>query len=123
MEPRPPSASQSVLTRWLGIGDSNTAGFVHGGVIMRNCDEVAGIAAVRHSGCRVVTAAMDRMTFIHPVHVGQLVAEAHDHAAVDEARGVRVRDAEPAGQDRLRGGRRPGLHAALVYGAGTESRA
>ena len=73
MDPRPPSASQSVLTRWLGIGDSNTAGFVHGGVIMRNCDEVAGIAAVRHSGSRVVTAAMDRMTFIHPVHVGQLL--------------------------------------------------
>ena len=73
MDPRPPSASQSVLTRWLGIPDSNTAGFVHGGVIMRFCDEVAGIAAVRHSGCRVVTAAMDRMTFLHPVHVGQLL--------------------------------------------------
>ena len=40
---------------------------------MRFCDEVAGIAAVRHSGCRVVTAAMDRMTFIHPVNVGQLL--------------------------------------------------
>ncbi len=73
MEPRQPSASQSVLTRWLGIADSNTAGFVHGGVIMRFCDEVAGIAAVRHSGCRVVTAAMDRMTFLQPVHVGQLL--------------------------------------------------
>jgi acyl-CoA hydrolase len=34
---------------------------------------VAGIAAVRHSGCRVVTAAMDRMTFLHPVYVGNLV--------------------------------------------------
>jgi acyl-CoA hydrolase len=37
------------------------------------CDEVAGIAAVRHSGCRVVTAAVDRMTFLHPVYVGNLV--------------------------------------------------
>ncbi|HEU0023598.1 MAG TPA: acyl-CoA thioesterase [Thermoleophilaceae bacterium] len=73
MDPRPPSASRSVLTRWLGIADSNTAGFVHGGAIMRFCDEVAGIAAVRHSGFRVVTAAMDRMTFLHPVHVGQLL--------------------------------------------------
>ena len=40
---------------------------------MRLCDEVAGIAAIRHSGTRVVTAGMDRMTFIHPVYVGQLV--------------------------------------------------
>ena len=40
---------------------------------MHLCDEVAGIAAVRHSGARVVTAAMDRMTFRHPVFVGQLL--------------------------------------------------
>ena len=52
---------------------ANTAGYVHGGAIMRLCDEVAGIAAVRHSGRRVVTAAMDRMTFLHPVFVGNLV--------------------------------------------------
>jgi acyl-CoA hydrolase len=57
----------------MGIGDANNAGNVHGGVIMHLCDEVAGIAAVRHSGLRVVTAAMDRMTFLHPVFVGHLV--------------------------------------------------
>ena len=57
----------------MGIEDANTAGYVHGGVIMRLCDEVAGIAAIRHSGVRVVTAGMDRMTFMDPVHVGQLV--------------------------------------------------
>jgi acyl-CoA hydrolase len=57
----------------MGIGEANNAGNVHGGVIMHMCDEVAGIAAVRHSGCRVVTAAMDRMTFIKPIYVGHLV--------------------------------------------------
>jgi acyl-CoA hydrolase len=57
----------------MGPADANTAGNVHGGVIMHLCDEVAGIAAVRHSGSRVVTAAMDRMNFRHPVFVGQLV--------------------------------------------------
>ena len=40
---------------------------------MRLCDEVAGIAGIRHSGRRVVTAGMDRMTFSDPVYVGQLV--------------------------------------------------
>jgi acyl-CoA hydrolase len=53
--------------------DANTGGTVHGGVIMYLCDEVAGIAAVRHSGCRVVTVAMDRMTFLEPVYVGHLL--------------------------------------------------
>jgi acyl-CoA hydrolase len=57
----------------MGIQDANTAGNVHGGTIMKLCDEVAGIAAIRHSGCRVVTAGMDRMTFLHPVVVGNLV--------------------------------------------------
>jgi acyl-CoA hydrolase len=57
----------------MGIADANNAGNVHGGLIMRLCDDVAGIAAVRHSGGRVVTAAMDRMNFRHPVFVGQLV--------------------------------------------------
>lgn len=57
----------------MGPTDANNGGNVHGGVIMHLCDEVAGIAAVRHSGTRVVTAAVDRMTFRHPVFVGQLV--------------------------------------------------
>jgi acyl-CoA hydrolase len=73
MQPRRASESSSVLTRWMGIEDANTAGYVHGGVIMRLGDEVAGIAAIRHCGLRVVTAGMDRMTFLNPVHVGQLV--------------------------------------------------
>jgi len=57
----------------MGPADANTSGNVHGGVLMHLCDEVAGIAAVRHSGARVVTAAMDRMSLRHPVFVGQLV--------------------------------------------------
>ena len=73
MDPRQPSESHSQITRWMGIADANTAGNVHGGTIMRMCDEVAGIAAIRHSGNRVVTAGMDRMTFLHPVFVGMLV--------------------------------------------------
>jgi len=57
----------------MGISEANTAGNVHGGTIMKLCDQVAGIAAIRHCSSRVVTAAMDRMTFRHPVFVGDLV--------------------------------------------------
>jgi acyl-CoA hydrolase len=57
----------------MGVGDANTGGSVHGGRIMYLCDEVAGIAAIRHSGCPVVTAGVDRMNFLDPVLVGDLV--------------------------------------------------
>jgi acyl-CoA hydrolase len=73
MEPRPASTSRSVLVKWMGVTDANLAGFVHGGTVMKMCDEAAGIAAIKHSGRRAVTAAMDRMAFLHPVHVGELL--------------------------------------------------
>src|SRR4051794_25834789 len=72
MEPRPVAASRSVLVRWMGVTDTNTAGFVHGGTVLKFCDEVAGIAAIRHSGGRVVTAGLDRMTFLEPIQTGEL---------------------------------------------------
>lgn len=73
METKPVAESRSVLVRWMGIVDANSAGFIHGGTVMKLCDEVAGLAAVRHSRCRVVTAGADRMTFLTPIHVGELV--------------------------------------------------
>jgi acyl-CoA hydrolase len=73
MEPKRAADSASILVKWMGIPDANTAGFVHGGVVMKMGDEVAGLAAVRHCGGRVVTAGMDRMAFVEPVHVGNLV--------------------------------------------------
>ena len=57
----------------MGIVDANSAGFVHGGIVMKMCDEAAGIAAVKHCRRRVVTAAIDRMTFMDPIHVGELL--------------------------------------------------
>src|SRR6187200_968369 len=71
--PRKAADSSSVLVRWMGLVDANSAGFVHGGTVMKLCDEVAGLAAVRHSRCRVVTAGVDRMTFQEPIHIGELV--------------------------------------------------
>jgi len=62
-----------VLVRWIGLVDANSAGYVHGGTVMKLCDEAAATAAIRHSRMRVVTAAVDRMTFLAPVHVGELL--------------------------------------------------
>lgn len=73
MEPRTATASRSQLVRWMGVLDANTAGNVHGGTVMKLCDEAAALAAIKHSRQRVVTAAMDRMAFLYPIHVGDLV--------------------------------------------------
>jgi acyl-CoA hydrolase len=73
MDSRPAADSRAVLIRWMNITDANSAGFVHGGTVMRLCDEAAGIAAVKHSRSRVVTAGMDRMTFVDPVQIGELL--------------------------------------------------
>src|SRR3954453_8182057 len=62
-----------MLVRWMDLTDANSAGFVHGGTVMKLCDDVAGLAAIKHSRCRVVTAGMDRMTFLEPIHVAELV--------------------------------------------------
>ncbi len=53
--------------------DTNLHGNVHGGVIMKLADDVAGAVAARHTGGRAVTVAMDEMVFLVPVHVGDLV--------------------------------------------------
>ena len=72
-ESRTASHSRSLLVRWMAIADANSGGFVHGGTVMRLVDEAAGLAAIKHSGRRVVTAGMDRMTFLTPVFVGELL--------------------------------------------------
>lgn len=73
MEPHHPSDTTTVLAHWMGIGDANSSQNVHGGTIMKLVDEAAGIAAMRHCHGRVVTASMDRMSFLVPIEIGELV--------------------------------------------------
>ena len=73
MNDRGPRVRDSTLALWMGRQDENIGGFVHGGTVMKLCDEAASLAAVRYSRQPVVTAAVDRMTFLVPIHVGELV--------------------------------------------------
>jgi acyl-CoA hydrolase len=57
----------------MSVSDSNVGGTIHGGAVMKLCDEAAALAAVRHCHARVVTAGMDRMTFLEPVELGDLL--------------------------------------------------
>jgi acyl-CoA hydrolase len=76
----PTSAAQTTLSRIMTTLDTNLLGTVHGGVIMKLVDDVAGVVAQRHSGGPAVTASMDEMAFLEPVRVGDLV---HAHGRVN----------------------------------------
>jgi uncharacterized protein (TIGR00369 family) len=55
-------------------GQANFFGTIHGGVILRLADECGATAALRHAGGgRITTAAIDAMTFLAPVYVGERV--------------------------------------------------
>lgn len=64
------SASLIRQVRLMLPNDANPAGNVHGGVIMKFVDEVAGLVAHRHARRNVVTARLHRMDFLEPVFVG-----------------------------------------------------
>jgi uncharacterized protein (TIGR00369 family) len=90
----------------------NLLGNVHGGVVMRLVDSTAGAVAQRHSGGPAVTAAMDEMAFLHPVHVGDIVrtvGQVNWAGRTSMEIGVRV-EAEPWNE----AGSRP-LHVASAY--------
>ncbi len=57
----------------MGPGDANAMGHVHGGLLMKLCDEAGGIAAIKHARRPAVTVVVDSMAFHSPVHVGDLV--------------------------------------------------
>src|SRR4029450_1123804 len=76
----PTSAQRTALRRIMSVLDTNLLGSVHGGVIMKLVDEVAGVAAQRHSAGPGVAASMDERAFIEPVPVG---ARGRAHAQVN----------------------------------------
>jgi acyl-CoA hydrolase len=52
---------------------TNMLGNMLGGHVMHLVDLCGAIAAMRHARCAVVTASIDQMTFLHPIHIGELV--------------------------------------------------
>ena len=89
----------------MGIADINSAGKVHGGTVMKLCDEAAGLAAMKYSKRRVVTAAVDRMTFDVPIEMGELVTFQASVNAVWRTSmevGVRVTSERPERGDGVR---------------------
>lgn len=51
----------------------NHYGRLFGGELLKWIDELAGIVAIRHSGCTITTAAIDNLQFKAPAHEGDLI--------------------------------------------------
>jgi acyl-CoA hydrolase len=73
MEQKRGSEWRVTLTQLMGPGSANTLGNVHGGYIMKMCDEAGGMCASKYARHPSVTVAVDSMTFHSPVHIGDLV--------------------------------------------------
>lgn len=73
LEGRPVRESASEYSEIALPNDANPLGNLLGGRVMHLVDLAGAIAASRHSRCPVVTASIDSMTFLHPVHIGQLL--------------------------------------------------
>jgi acyl-CoA hydrolase/bacterioferritin (cytochrome b1) len=65
--------SRTYMAQVMLPDQANPAGNVHGGELMKLMDNAAGVAAVRHCHTLTVTAAVDEITFLNPVKVGDLV--------------------------------------------------
>lgn len=64
----------NLILRTLAMpADTNPAGDIFGGWIMSQMDIAGGIMAREVTGSRIVTVAVESITFIKPVHVGDVV--------------------------------------------------
>jgi uncharacterized protein (TIGR00369 family) len=66
-------ASRISLAQLMQPDYANDQGNVHGGWIMKLVDEAGALACMRHAQRRVVTVAVDQMTFHEPIYIGDLV--------------------------------------------------
>ena len=113
LEPKRVAESQTTLVQLMEIGHANIAGIVHGGEVVKLVDTAAGITAIKHAGGMCVTVSIDEMSFLYPVHVGDLVtvrASVNDVGTTSLEIGARVEV-----EDVITGERRHTSSAYLVF--------
>ena len=69
----PPSYARVSLAIMTPGREANLLGNIHGGEVVKLADSTAGAVAQRHSAGPAVTAALDEMAFLEPIHVGDIV--------------------------------------------------
>ncbi|MBM3179655.1 MAG: acyl-CoA thioesterase [Chloroflexi bacterium] len=73
LTPKNTQASQITLSQLMHPEHANLLGNVHGGWIMKLVDEAGALACMRHAQKKVVTVAIDSMTFRQPIRIGDLI--------------------------------------------------
>lgn len=73
LEPRPVKDSQATMSELMMPQHANNLGNVFGGVILSLVDRVAAVAATRHARRQCVTVSVDRVDFLEPIYLGELV--------------------------------------------------
>jgi acyl-CoA hydrolase len=69
-----PVETRCVMTQIvMPMHTNGVAGVMFGGIMMQWIDVCAGVAAMRHAGGAVLTASIDRLDFLSPVQVGEIV--------------------------------------------------
>lgn len=77
---KPVTQSQTTITELMIPSYANFGGKIHGGILLSLMDKVAYACASKHAGAYCVTVSVDRVEFMKPVEVGELVSL---HASVN----------------------------------------
>lgn len=89
--------STTTITELMIPSYANFGGKIHGGIILSLMDKVAYACASRHAGTYCVTVTVDRVEFLQPVEVGELVsltASVHHVGRTSMVIGIRVESQE-----------------------------
>jgi uncharacterized protein (TIGR00369 family) len=77
---KPVRLSQTTITELMIPSYANFGGKIHGGILLSLMDKVAYACATKHAGTYCVTVTVDRVEFLQPVEVGELLSL---HASVN----------------------------------------
>src|SRR5687768_16801732 len=80
MTAKPVKLSQTTITELMIPSYANFGGKIHGGILLSLMDKVAYACASKHAGTYCVTVSVDKVEFLQPVEVGELVSM---HASVN----------------------------------------
>ena len=103
MKAKTPAESRVERTELVMPGQTNAAGILFGGMGLAWMDVAAGVVALRHSGGPAVTASIDRVDFLEPIRLGDIVvmrAQINWSGRTSMEVGVRVETEDPTTGER-----------------------
>lgn len=74
MQARPVRDSHTTITELMIPSYANFGGKIHGGILLSLMDKAAYACSSRHAGTYCVTVSVDKVEFLQPVEVGELVS-------------------------------------------------